>query len=687
MKPCEQRGRHNMLRYRLVLGLAALMLVPAIALAREAVDVDAYTRADSFEQIKISPDGRHIAATVPLENGERTALVVMDIDNNITGSFSLGRNTHVAAFHWVNDERLLIAAAEKLGRQDQPQLTGELYGMNADGGGNRFLVGQRMMGEGVGTRIQTRKVEQVAAFLVDDLPGDDRNVIVSVWPFHGDPYTRADRMDVYTGRRVAVARAPVRNAEFMTDNNGEVRFAAGHGADRNLQLYYRDAGGGIGDWQLVNDQGTTGMGQYPIGFSADNATAYLQAEMAEGPDAVLAMDVATREVREVLRDDAVDPQRILYRNGSMEPVGVLYQDGRPRTAFFDDSSAEARLYRSLEAAFPDPVRITSQTADGSTALVHTWSDRNPGDFYLFDNDAKRAALLLSSREWFDPREMGERRPFSLQARDGLALHGFLTLPNGAEAANLPMVVMPHGGPFGIQDTWAFDGSAQMLAEAGYAVLQVNFRGSGGYGRAFHHAGARQWGRAMQDDVTDATRWAIEQGIADASRICIVGGSYGGYAALMGVAREPDLYQCAVGYIGVYDLPTMHSRGDVQMIGSGETFLREWVGEGEMLADASPARLAERIKVPVFLAAGGQDERAPIAHSYMMEKALAAAGVPVETLYYPTEGHGFYREEHQREYYTRLLAFLARSLGGAVAASGDPDAGATAGGGPAGDDRG
>lgn len=664
------------MRYQLLLGVAAVLAVPALALAsgRAPVDVSAYARADAFEQIKISPDGLHIAATVPLENGERTALVVMNRDNEVVGRFSLGRDRHIATFHWVNDDRLLMAGAEKLGRQDRPQLTGELFAMNADGGGSRFLVGQRMMGEGAGTRIQPRKVEQVAAFLVDDLPGDARHVIISVWPFHDDPYTRADRMDVYTGRRVTVARAPVRNAEFVTDNQGEVRFAFGHGVDRNPLLYYRDPGAPIGEWKLVNDGSASGVQQIPIGFSPDDATAYLRTEMEHGPDAILAMDTATGETREVLRDGTADPDRIIYSHNGPDPVGVFFQDGRPRTAFFDEASPEARLYRSLEAAFPDPVRITSRTTDGRTALVYTWSDRNPGDYYLFDDQTKQASLLLSTRAWFDPDRMAERQPFSMQARDGLALHGFLTLPSGLEPAGLPMVVMPHGGPYGVQDTWGFDDSAQMLADAGYAVLQVNFRGSSGYGRAFHQAGARQWGRSMQDDVTDATLWAIEEGIADPSRICIAGGSYGGYAALMGVVREPALYQCAAGYIGVYDLPTMHTRGDVQRIGSGATFLRDWLGEGPMLAEVSPTRLADRIRVPVFLAAGGADDRAPIAHSHMMERALREAGVPVETLYYPSEGHGFYREEHQREYYSRLLDFLARHLGGARAAEADGGSG-------------
>jgi dipeptidyl aminopeptidase/acylaminoacyl peptidase len=207
----------------------------------------------------------------------------------------------------------------------------------------------------------------------------------------------------------------------------------------------------------------------------------------------------------------------------------------------------------------------------------------------------------------------------------------------------------------------------MLAQAGYAVLQLNFRGSGGYGDAFHKAGARQWGLAMQDDLTDATRWAIAQGIADPARICISGASYGAYASLMGVAKEPDLYKCAIGYVGVYDLPMMHAKGDTRWSTAGRGFLKDWLGNPETLADTSPNRLAEHIKVPVFLAAGGEDERAPIEHSRLMEKALKNLGKPVESLYYETEGHGFYTQEHNREFYTRVLAFLARNIGGATAA--------------------
>ena len=645
--------------------LAAALIAPPANAAD--VNVDAYVKRDRFGDIKISPSGDHYAATVPL--GDRTALAILRrSDNQLTATFQIGKNSHVSGFWWVNDERVVISMSEKIGSHDAPRPTGDLYAINADGSRPDILVGQSVVSAGPGSKIQPKKAEHVAAFLVDDLAHDDKNVIVSISPFTDDPYTRLERLDVYSGRRVQVARAPVRNAQFVTDHKGVVRFAYGYDTDRNERLYYRSAEGS--EWRLLGSELSRGGKEWPIGFSADDSVAYFETEQPTGPNAIIAFDIASEKRRELMRDDTVDPAGFIYRNGSMTPVGAFFVDGTLRTAFFDTGSTEARLYRLLENSFGgDAVRITSQTDDGALALVHVSSDRNPGDYFVFDTVGKKAAHLLSRRDWFDPEAMARMQPVSLKARDGVALHGYVTTPNGSSGKNLPLVVMPHGGPYGEQDVWGFDSDVQMLAEAGYAVLQLNFRGSGGFGRSFVQSGAAQWGGAMQDDLTDATRWAVEQGIADASRICIYGASYGGYASLMGVAKEPGLYRCAVGYIGVYDLPTMHTQGDIQRRGSGETYLREWIGEPASLGSVSPNRIADRIKAPVFLAAGGEDERAPIAHSRMMEQALRKAGVPVETLYYETEGHGFYKDEHRREYYTRLLAFLSRHLGGGVAKAG------------------
>ncbi|WP_368561849.1 alpha/beta hydrolase family protein [Pseudoxanthomonas sp. UTMC 1351] len=641
-----------------------LLTYPAIAVAQ--ADIGAFVRKDLFHDIKLSPNGDYYAATVPLE--DRTGLAIMRrAEKKIVGSFSLGKNSHVTDFWWVNPERVVIAVAEKAGTLDEPVPTGELYAISADGSKPELLVGFRVQSAGPGTRLHSKKVENVAAFLVDALPQDDRHVIISVWPAGDEPYTRAERMDVYTGRRTLVARAPVRRADYFTDNQGVVRFAHGAGPDNVRKLYYRHGDGA--DWQLISDEVVDGNAEYPLGFSQDNRIAYLQVEQSSGPDAVIAYDVASGNREQIMRDEIADPDWIVYGIDSKggagaTPVGVGLVAGKPRRNFFNPASAEAKLYGMLEAAFPgEAVRITSTTADGKIALVQVSSDRNPGDFYLFQIDARKAEYLLSRRDWFDPEKMAESRPIQLKARDGLPLHGYITLPQVGNGKNLPMVVLPHGGPFGVADTWGFDTEAQMLAQAGYAVLQVNFRGSGGYGRAFREAGAKQWGLKMQDDVTDATRWAIQSGVADPNRICIYGASYGAYAALAGVAKEPDLYRCAVGYAGVYDLPMMHTRGDIQTARSGEAYIREWIGERDEIAAVSPTNMANRIKVPIFLAAGGEDERTPIAHSELMERRLKAAGVPVETLYYKTEGHGFYTEEHRHEYYTKLLGFFGRHIGG------------------------
>ncbi len=634
-----------------------------------AVDLEHYLRRDTFTDIKISPTGAFYAATIPME--DRTGLAIMRReDGKLIGSFVPPKNNHANDFDWVNDQRVLIGLAEKFGSLDEPQPTGELFGINADGGRGELLIGYRVQNRGLGTRIQPKKVEAVAAFMIDALPDQDRRVLVKVMPFSADPFTSAERLDVNSGQRTTVARAPVQRADFVADGKGEVRFADGAASDNVNKLYYRDGAGAA--WKMINDQGVSQRIERALGFSEDGRLAYLLVEQPSGPDTIVSWNPATDERRELLRDAVVDPARVIYRRGTSIPIGALYLGDTPRTRFFDETSADARLQRSLEQAFGgQAVFITSSSRDGRLAMVQVWSGSNPGDFYVFDTQAKKADLVVSRSQWVDPDTAAVVQPIALKARDGMPLHGFVTRPRGSEGKRLPMVVMPHGGPFFVYDDGAYDMESQLLAAAGYAVLQVNYRGSSNFGRAHANAGSREWGGAMQDDLTDATRWAVAEGIADGAKICMYGASYGGYAALMGVAKEPSLYACAAGYVGVYDLPIMYTTGDIQRRGSGETYLREWVGDRTTLAAVSPVNLAERINVPVFLAAGGEDERAPILHTRRMEAALKKAGVPVETLYYPTEGHGFYTDPHRREYYTRLLAFLSNSLGGQTATVSTP----------------
>jgi dipeptidyl aminopeptidase/acylaminoacyl peptidase len=629
--------------------------------AMAGVDLEAMLKRSKFGEIQISPDGQYLAATVPQE--DRQGLVVMRLsDSSFTTAFTLGKDQYINDVLWVNNKRLLIRVDERFGALEAPQFTGQLYGLDFDQKAPDLLLGWDVPGEQLGTLIGSKK-ERVVARSVQRIPGDDHHVIVTTFPYERyERFNTAELLDVDTGRRTVLAHAPISNADFDCDNAGVVRFAVATQTDNASKLWVRPTNDA--DWTLINDETTSHVVETPIGFSADNRIAYLQVERASGPDSIVAYDTSSGERKEVLRDAFADPGRIVSTfGGNHVPVGVIYDDGIPHSAFFDPQSREARLYGMLEQGFPgSAVTVTSTTRDGKLLLVHVFSDRDPGKFYLFDTQTRQAKFLLAGRPWIDPKAMAQTRVLQLKARDGVPLRAYLTLPPGREATKLPLVVYPHGGPIGIHDSWDYDRDAQLLAAAGYAVLQVNYRGSDNYGRQFLQMGSQQWGGTMQDDLTDATEWTVSQGLVDRSRMCIYGASYGAYAALEGVIKEPTLYKCAAGYVGVYDLPMMVA-DDADKTKRTKNWTKDWIGTDPVeLAKFSPNLHADRIKVPVFLAAGGEDKTAPIKHTEKMEAALKKAGVPVETLYFSTEGHGFYTLAHNREFYTRLLAFLDRNIG-------------------------
>lgn len=635
------------------------------ARAQGGVDLEQYLKRDGYGRIKISPDGRYYAATIELE--DRGALVVVRrADKKVVGGSAGVKDSVVDDFWWAKPDRVVLSTAERFGSRDEPYPTGQLFSIGIDGSRVKTLVGPKVATNMVDTYGGSSTWEM--AELIDALPNDPNNVLISAWNSSNTPLTRVEKLDVYTGRRALVASAPVRRATFVTDVAGRVRFALGARDDNYSKLYYRSDDDG--DWQLVNDEEHSGRYEWPLGFAADGVIAYLQVMQERGPDGVVAWNTRTGERKELQRDPIVDPYDTVYDRDGRTLIGMQYMSDTVQTRLFDETSSTARIYRALDKAFPEAaVTITSYTRDGGLALVQVWNDRTPGDTYLFDTQKMTASGIFVRREWFDPAKLPIARGVSVKARDGLELHGYLTPPRGTTGPGpWPMVVMPHGGPFGIFDGRSFDDDTQLLAEAGYAVLRINFRGSGNYGASFRRAGAKELGGRMQDDLTDATRWAIGQHLADPTRICIYGASYGGYAALMGAAREPDLYRCAVGYVGVYDLKDLH-RDSSRKAGWIRNWANEWWGDRDTLGARSPTQLADRIKAPVFLAAGGQDRIAPVAHSKKMERALREAGKSVETLYFSTEGHGFYADEHRREYYTRLLEFLGRHLGGGKVASG------------------
>ncbi|HLT43331.1 MAG TPA: S9 family peptidase [Luteimonas sp.] len=641
-----------------VAALAALVL--AAGPARAQVDLDAWVERDRFETVKISPDGRHFAATVPMD--DKTVLVVLDRASRKIVSGGAGvADSAVLDFWWAGDEQVVIAMGQSFGSKDPLYATGEVHVLELDGRQVRRLVG-RAPDAGIVQHVVSAPREYAT---VIDPRIDEPDVILIATELPGpEPRAQLERLNLRSGRRATVTSAPVRRADFIPDPSGVARFADGLDTENYGLLYYRD--GADAPWRMVNNSKDSGFIAHALGMAADGVTAYVQVTTRDGPDAIEAWDMRSLARTVLLRDPVADPDDVIYDADGRTPVGARYTDDGVRLRFFDEASPMARRYRMLERAFPGAgLAITSMTADGRLALVHTHSDRDPGQYLLFDAEAKTASGVFARMDWLAPGQIAATRKIQLKARDGLELHGYLTRPQGAAAGLLPLVVLVHGGPIDRHDSWYFDTDTQVLAAAGYAVLRLNFRGSGNYGIRYRNLGAQEWGGEMQDDLTDATRWAIDEGIADPERICIAGASYGGYAALMGVAKEPDLYRCAVGYVGVYDLPAW--RADRARTANWlRNWANDWMGERDTLAARSPVNLAERIKVPVFLAAGGADTVAPLSQSKRMQRALEAAGVPVQTLYIDSEGHGFRREEHQRRYYAQLLAFLAEHLGGRTA---------------------
>ncbi len=631
--------------------------------AQGPLPIEDFVKHSDYSEVTISPGGKYLAVTIPFE--ETKVLYVIDRSSGQrTATIRAAGNNTVDQFMWVNDTRIVATVAEQLGGVDKPRPNGELYAINADGSGSMQLFGYRANSGATGSRVGHGGERRAAsASILDVIPGNDRQILIETidWGNSEKAPPSAELLDVYTGKTRRVAVGPRMGATFVADHKGQVRIAYAPDDDLNYVVYLRSGEGG--DWQIFNDSKASGVVMTPLMFARDNQHFYATITRAGKPDALYRVDLASGK-KELLYEGGADPGPLLRTPDGLDAYGVVTLDGKVGIRVFDSTAAQGRLALSLQQAFPGQVAIFGTFAkDGKFGIVHAFSDRNPGDFYLFDTEKKNAEFIASARKWVDPEQMAAMQPIQFKARDGVTIHGYLTLPRGSDGKHLPLIVNPHGGPHGVRDDWGYNPEVQLLASRGYAVLQVNFRGSGGYGVDFLRSGYRQWGLSMQDDLTDATNWAVQQGYADPKRLCIYGASYGGYAALMGVEREPDLYRCAVGYVGVYDLGLMYAKGDTHRSLYGRKFLDMAIGTDT--ADQrrrSPAWNVDKIKAALMLVAGGRDERVPVAQANALRDALDKRNYPYEWLLKDSEGHGFYRTDNKLELYTRMLAFFDAHIG-------------------------
>ena len=633
--------------------------------AAAAPPIADYTRFSQYASMRISPSGDRIALTRRDEATE--SILVLDVDTlePVTNT-NLGQRTHISSFFWASDDRLLIQPAQYFpGLADGYVPTGEIVGLNADGRGLDLLFGLRSRRTRAFSNIKGGEEVQLPGRVIDMLPEDDDHVIVQSmgWDYEGE-YNRAYRMHVRSGRLVRLARSPVRNGDFVTDADHEVALLAGQNDEGFLDVY--DLGAGA-DAAPAHTQTGDGLlrphSAWPDSDEEGNPR-FLVTERVEGDTLGLALwTPATGALLSVARHPSVDVDDWSL-DETKRVFAVRFLDHFPVWYYPDPAHPLANLHAALRAAHPgNDVNIVNVTKDGKRAIAFVHGPQQPGMYLVMDVPGLVELRRLTTRPWQEPAALAPMEPFAVEARDGTELRGYITEPPGAPAGSRPMVVLVHGGPHGVFDSWGHDSEVQLLVSRGYSVLQVNYRGSGGRGADFQRAGHGRWGAEMQDDVTDAVRRAIQSGAADPDRICIMGASYGAYAALTGAFREPDLYRCAIGSAGVYDLELMFDRGDIRTAMKGQAYLERVLGEDEALLRAwSPVHNAERIRAAVLLAHGDLDERAPIEHALRMRSALEDVGNAPVWVRRRREGHGFYEEENRREYWEVVLAFLDEHIG-------------------------
>jgi len=645
-----------------LLPLLACLAAPLCAAQNSApasIPASVFAARDQFYRPAMSPDGKHLALTVRTPVGKRTVPIITIYslpELKLEGAMRMKVFEVPSSYRWVSNTRLVVEKALEVGTREAPQRTGEVMAFDFDGAKQEYLYGYDMFKYSRNNRFD----DDHGYGYVTSTPWPLNNhILISSNPWRVE---RTALLDIDTGNnatRKERASLPVAGLRFVTQQDGTVRFAHGFREDNSFVLMRTD---GNDAWRTI-DHERYGSYLRPFRISEDNSE-FMAWHSAQGEPASVVVEKFASGERRVFASDPQGEVELMYGRIYGTPIAALTTAGKPRVIYFDENDADTLLHKSLSAQFPDSVvRFVDFTADGSKLLFWVSSDRDPGVLYLYDRRKNTADLLMTAMDAIEPEQMAHRVPFHFKTRDGLTVLGYLTLPRHAPQQKLPLVLLPHGGPHGPYDEWYFDTDAQFLASRGYAVVQINFRGSGGRGPRFENIGHRQWGGKIMDDLVDGVRFVTQRKDIDAGRMCVFGASFGGYAALMLAAREPDLFKCAIGYAGVYDLPYIYKEERTVKSKRSANWYRKFLGEdAEELARFSPVSQAKSIKAPVLLIHGGKDEIAPKEHAFRMRDALSAAGHAPEWMYVDYEGHGFYDTENQTAVYEKLEEFLKRNIG-------------------------
>ena len=623
--------------------LAGASLVAASLTVAHAQPAKQYPLRDFFKNpeqayFRLSPDGKHVGFMQPYES--RMNIFVQPIDK-------IGTKEGI--------KRVTAETARDIPNYFFKGPQHVLFTKDFGGDENFHVVTADII---TGVVRDLTPHEGTRASILDALPDDDDHVLVT--------HNRRDKkiFDVYrvnikTGEEKLAAQNPGNFTGWNTDHDGKIRVAISSDGV-NTSLYFRET-----EADAFKPILTTNFreGISPVGWTADNKLMYVASNRGRDKAALFEFDPKTAKEGKLIYENAnVDVDSLGWSRARKTITQTIVNFERAQPVFFDKESE--RVYKALKAKLPAyELGVQSMTKDEQLMIVAASNDRTSGARYVYDVKADKLTKLADINPLIVEADMAEMKPVTYTSRDGLTIRGYLTLPKGVAAKNLPVIINPHGGPWA-RDSWGFNPEIQFLANRGYAVFQMNFRGSTGYGRKFWEASFKQWGLAMQDDITDGVSWLIKEGIADPKRVAIYGASYGGYATLSGITRTPDLYAAAVSYVGVSNMFTFMK----SIPPYWKPFLEmmtEMIGDAEkdkaQLTATSPALNADKIKTPLFVAQGAKDPRVVKAESDQMVEALKKRGVDVDYMVKDNEGHGFRNQENQFEFYGAMEKFLAKHM--------------------------
>lgn len=652
---------------RIIFAILA-MLFSAFAFAKMPKDiqkqVELFTKPYEFSEVKISSKGSYISLIKNTNNIR--SLVILDAKTfQPTYVAKFSGDEEVGDYVWVNDERVVLSKVYNRGWKEEPEYYGELFAVNADGSKPKYIFGQLAGGLQTGTNIKKNTSIRAIGYIRSPLAHDAKSMLIKAYPigngskgFMTRTHPQLYKVNVYSGKRRKVTTAPVTNANFLLDQDHQPIFATGTDKNNDIKTYRKVDG----QWQPENTIQGNLTDFSLLSIADDNQHVYAKGALPNETQAVYRINIATGSQEKIVHNKNVDPLKYWKNDQTDELYAVEYVDGYPSYDFVRKDSREALRLKSLLKSIPGhQLHLVSDTLDGETSILFATNDRTPGDYYLYKAKENKIQKIVSIASWINPDDLADVKPISFQSRDGKTIHGYITMPYGIDHKNLPLVVEPHGGP-AARDYWFYNANSQLLAQQGIATLQVNFRGSIGYGEAFEKSGNLKWGTAVQHDIIDGVKYVIEQGWIDRNRICIAGGSFGAYSALQSSILEPDLFKCAIGMAGVYDLPLMKNEGDIPSFSFGGSFLSEVIGnDPQTLKAMSPSHNVNKLKAKLLLVHGEKDKRTPIEQYEALADALDKANYPYEKMIFDKEGHGLYNPENQAKYYNRMLGFIKENL--------------------------